>query len=105
MFQLKKAVAISVLFRLTGALPGPLSNIAASLQGRDLPAGVPDCSTNDPSFSSATSKWLAMDGQGYYRLRLDADMRTCQSQPTAELHHVWLVSIGNHLYQRQGRRW
>ena len=66
MFQLKKAVAISVLFRLTGALPGPLSHIATSLQGRDLPAGVPACSTNDPSFSTATSKWLAMDGKGYY---------------------------------------
>ena len=66
MFQLKKAVAISVMFRLVVALPGPLSHIAASLQVRDLPAGVPACSTNDPSFSTATSKWLAMDGQGYY---------------------------------------
>ena len=66
MFQLKNAVAISVLFRLAGALPGPLSHIAASLRGRDLPAGVPACKTNDPSFSSATSKWLNFDGKGYY---------------------------------------
>ena len=66
MLQLKKAVAISVLFRLAAALPGPLSHIAASLQGRDLPTGVPSCKGNDPSFTGGTSKWLAYDGQGYY---------------------------------------
>ena len=66
MFQLKKSAVVSVLVRLAAALPGLPSHIAAGLQARGLPAGVPVCSTNDPSFSTATSQWANDDGRGYY---------------------------------------
>lgn len=66
MLQLKKSAVISILIRLAAALPGIPFHIAAGLQARDLPAGVPACSTNDPSFSTATSQWASFDGQGYY---------------------------------------
>ena len=66
MFQLKKPVVISVLIRLAATLPGLPFPIVAGLQRRDLPAGVPACSNNDPSYSSATSVWVNDDGQGFY---------------------------------------
>ena len=66
MFQLQKPVVISVLIRLAATLPGLPFHIAAGLQRRDLPAGVPACSINDPSYSSTTSIWVNEDGQGFY---------------------------------------
>ena len=66
MFRFKNTAVLSFLVRLAAALPGQPSHIAAGIQARDLPAGVPACSTNDPSFSTATSQWANEDGQGYY---------------------------------------
>ena len=66
MIHLKKPLVISVLIPLVTALPElPLHN-AVGPQGRDLPAGVPACSNNDPSYSTVTSAWVNDDGQGFY---------------------------------------
>ena len=87
MFHLKKPVVISVLTRLAAALPGLPFHLAAGLQGRDLPAGVPACSNNDPSYSTATSVWVNDDGQGFYA---GSD---CNSGGTGSQHCWFVISL------------